>query len=46
MDIDEVKKAYDKCIKLLHKKTKTIPYHELDQCLYVVARYIKWMEEE
>jgi len=46
MTLEEVIKAYEKCIKFRHKRIKTIPYNELDKCLYVVEKYIRWMEEE
>ena len=46
MEIEQAKESYKKCINLLHKKRKTIPYKDLDICLYIVEKYIRWMEED
>lgn len=44
MELTEIKKAYKKCLNLRYNKRKTIPYKELDKLLYVVERYIEFVE--
>jgi len=46
MTVIEIKKAYKTCLNLRWEKRKTIPYKDLDKCLYIVEKYIRWMEEE
>ena len=43
--LKDIKIAYEKCLRLRWKQRKTIPYKELDKVLFVVERYIRWMEE-
>ena len=37
----KIEESYNKCIRLLHKKRKTVPYKELDECLHVVEMYME-----
>lgn len=40
MTISEIRKSLKKCLDLRHKKRKTVPYKDLDICLYVVEEYL------
>ncbi len=42
---EKIKKAYKNCLALRWKRIKTIPYKDLDLCLYVVEKYIELIEE-
>ena len=46
MNIEEIKESYKKCLRLRWKKRKTIPYNDLDKCLYIVEKYINFIESE
>ena len=46
MTLEEIRKSYEKCLRLRHKQRKTVPYEDLDICLYVVEKYLRWMEED
>ena len=44
MTLKEVKKAYKNCLSLRWQKRKTIPYDDLDKCLYIVEKYLELVE--
>ena len=45
MTLDEIKRAYRYCIKWRHSKGKGLNKNQLDKILYVVEKYIRWMED-
>ena len=45
LDLERMRKAYKRCLSLRYKNRKTIPYEDLDICLYLVEEYIEVIEK-